>query len=167
MSSTVSALTKRNVSKTSEVTAANEQVIEKKKPAESSKVRQFIILIVIWTALVVCATYYFKWKRGDKTLKENFDITKLNVPYKISGGSHSEDYFVFSLKDLAHYDGTDPNLPLFIVVKGHVFDVSNGRSYYGPGSGYNFFAGRDGTRSFATGCFDATKEECTKNSHVY
>jgi hypothetical protein len=38
-------------------------------------------------------------------------------------------------------------------IVGHVFDVSNGRGFYGPGGGYDFFAFRDGSRAYATGDF--------------
>jgi hypothetical protein len=45
-----------------------------------------------------------------------------------------------------------------VAVNGTVFDVSANRMIYGPGGGYNFFAGRDATRAFVTGCF---KEDLT------
>jgi hypothetical protein len=35
-----------------------------------------------------------------------------------------------------------------------VYDVSAGPQFYGPKGGYKFFAGRDGTRGFLTGCFE-------------
>ena len=35
-----------------------------------------------------------------------------------------------------------------------VYDVSKGADYYGPGGGYAFFTGRDGSRAFVTGQFD-------------
>lgn len=41
----------------------------------------------------------------------------------------------------------------YLSIVGHVFDVSSGRSYYGKGGSYSFFAGTDGTRAFATGDF--------------
>jgi predicted heme/steroid binding protein len=52
---------------------------------------------------------------------------------------------------LLKYDGTDPSLPIYLAINGTVFDVS--RHTYGPGGSYNFFAGRDATRAFVTGCF--------------
>jgi hypothetical protein len=36
---------------------------------------------------------------------------------------------------------------------GEVYDVSAGESHYGKNGGYSFFAGRDATRSYITGCF--------------
>ncbi|KAJ5361590.1 Cytochrome b5 [Penicillium brevicompactum] len=59
---------------------------------------------------------------------------------------------------LALYNGTDATLPLYVVVNGTIFDVSANRLIYGPGGNYNFFAGRDATRAFVTGCF---KEDLT------
>ncbi|KAH1498302.1 hypothetical protein LV164_006210 [Aspergillus fumigatus] len=54
---------------------------------------------------------------------------------------------------LALYNGTDPSLPIYVAVNGTIFDVSANRLVYGPGGSYNFFAGRDATRAFVTGCF--------------
>jgi hypothetical protein len=38
-------------------------------------------------------------------------------------------------------------------IAGHVFDVTNGREFYGQGGGYEFFTFRDGSRAFTTGDF--------------
>lgn len=56
--------------------------------------------------------------------------------------------------DLSLYDGSNPDLPLYIALNGSIYDVSAGRHFYGPGGSYHFFAGRDATRAFVTGCFD-------------
>ncbi|KAL4873816.1 hypothetical protein BDV12DRAFT_159665 [Aspergillus spectabilis] len=55
--------------------------------------------------------------------------------------------------DLALYDGTNPDLPIYLAVNGTIFDVSANPHMYGPGGGYHFFSGRDATRAFVTGCF--------------
>lgn len=57
-------------------------------------------------------------------------------------------------QELKRYDGSDPNLPIYVAIDGHVFDVSPGRDYYGPGGSYHFFAGRDAARAYTTGCFE-------------
>ncbi|KAJ5331918.1 hypothetical protein N7476_001701 [Penicillium atrosanguineum] len=60
--------------------------------------------------------------------------------------------------ELSLYNGTDPSLPIYLAVNGSIFDVSANPMIYGPGGSYNFFAGRDATRAFVTGCF---KEDLT------
>ncbi|KAH0541541.1 hypothetical protein FGG08_004016 [Glutinoglossum americanum] len=54
---------------------------------------------------------------------------------------------------LARYDGSDPELPIYVAVNASIYDVSAGRAFYGPGGSYSFFAGRDASRAFVTGCF--------------
>ncbi|KAF3926215.1 Neudesin [Orbilia brochopaga] len=54
---------------------------------------------------------------------------------------------------LALYNGTDTALPIYLSINGTIYDVSAGRSKYGPGGGYSFFAGRDASRAYITGDF--------------
>ncbi len=54
---------------------------------------------------------------------------------------------------MAKYDGSNPDLPLYLAINGTVYDVSKGRRFYGPGGSYQYFGGHDGTRAFVTGCF--------------
>lgn len=61
---------------------------------------------------------------------------------------------------LALYDGTNPDLPIYLAIDGTIIDVSANPGIYGPGGGYNFFVGRDATRAFVTGCF---KEDLTND----
>ncbi|KAF2756812.1 cytochrome b5, partial [Pseudovirgaria hyperparasitica] len=56
--------------------------------------------------------------------------------------------------ELAAYDGTDPNKPVYVALNGSIYDVTDGRGVYGPGGSYHTLAGRDATRAFITGCFD-------------
>eukprot|EP00128_Syssomonas_multiformis_P008675 Colp12_sorted_trinity150504_noHs@14818 len=60
---------------------------------------------------------------------------------------------VFTLDELAKYDGSNPDLPIYLSFNHHVYDVTAGSKYYGKDGGYNVFAGRDATRAFATGDF--------------
>jgi predicted heme/steroid binding protein len=55
---------------------------------------------------------------------------------------------------LALYNGTDPKLPIYLALNGSIYDVSASPHLYGPGGGYGFFAGKDATRAFVTGCFE-------------
>jgi hypothetical protein len=39
-------------------------------------------------------------------------------------------------QDLKQYDGTDSEKPIYLAIKGVVFDVSASPSFYGPGGHY-------------------------------
>lgn len=52
-------------------------------------------------------------------------------------------------------------MPVYLAVRGKVFDVTPGRNFYGPGGPYENFAGRDATRGLACGSFD--EEMLTKD----
>ncbi|KAJ2557253.1 Dihydrodipicolinate synthase [Coemansia sp. RSA 1933] len=60
----------------------------------------------------------------------------------------------FTPHELAEYNGKDDATPLYIGVKGIVYDVSQSRNFYGPEGPYSNFAGRDASRGLALACFD-------------
>lgn len=55
---------------------------------------------------------------------------------------------------LSLYNGTDESLPIYLALNSTIYDVSASPQLYGPGGSYHFFAGKDATRAFVTGCFD-------------
>ena len=59
----------------------------------------------------------------------------------------------FTIEELSQYDGSDPEKPIYLAVKGRVYDVSSKPSAYGKKGGYSFFSGKDASRSYGTGCF--------------
>ncbi|KAJ1824053.1 hypothetical protein GGH91_004693 [Coemansia sp. RSA 2671] len=59
---------------------------------------------------------------------------------------------VFTPHELSMHDGSNPGLPLLLAIEGDVYDVSSGWGFYGPGSSYSLFAGRDASRAFGTNC---------------
>ncbi|KAI1908872.1 hypothetical protein LOZ12_005080 [Ophidiomyces ophidiicola] len=56
--------------------------------------------------------------------------------------------------ELSLYNGTSPDLPIYVSINRTIYDVSASPHAYGPGGSYSFFAGRDATRAFVTGCFE-------------
>ncbi|RUP45257.1 cytochrome b5 [Jimgerdemannia flammicorona] len=62
------------------------------------------------------------------------------------------------VEELARHNGSDPNLPIYVAIKGTVFDVSRNPASYGPGAGYSVFAGKDASR--ALGMSSLKPEHC-------
>lgn len=60
----------------------------------------------------------------------------------------------FTPKTLQKFTGENKT-PVLMAVKGDVFDVSAGSSFYGPGGPYSNFAGHDASRGLAKNSFDA------------
>jgi len=61
---------------------------------------------------------------------------------------------LWTAEELAEYDGSKDPSKLALAIMGEVFDVKKGEKHYGPGMGYHFFTGKDGTRAFVTGEFN-------------
>jgi membrane-associated progesterone receptor component len=59
----------------------------------------------------------------------------------------------FTPQTLLPFSGEN-DAPVYLAVRGRVFDVSRGRNFYGPGGPYANFAGRDASRGLAKGSFD-------------
>ena len=57
-------------------------------------------------------------------------------------------------EELKQYDGSDPNKPLLMAIKGQIYDVSQSRMFYGPGGPYALFAGKDASRALAKMSFE-------------
>lgn len=58
-----------------------------------------------------------------------------------------------TLEELAQHTG-EGGTSIFLAVYGRIFDVSEGREFYGPGAGYSNLAGKDCSRAFATNCYN-------------
>ena len=67
----------------------------------------------------------------------------------------------WTLEELQKYDGSDPSLPVYLSIKGHVFDVSKSRSMYSPPAGYSCFAGKDASK--ALGKSSLKPEDCVSD----
>ncbi|CAK4629922.1 hypothetical protein LEN26_020232 [Aphanomyces euteiches] len=59
----------------------------------------------------------------------------------------------FTLEELRVFNGENDK-PIYIAIKGIVYDVSRKRDFYGPGEGYHLFAGREAARALAKMSFE-------------
>ncbi|KAE8600539.1 hypothetical protein XENTR_v10013299 [Xenopus tropicalis] len=64
-------------------------------------------------------------------------------------GPRQKPVRLFTEDDLATYNGEKDEQPIYMAVKGTVFDVSAGKEFYGKGASYNALAGKDSTRAVA------------------
>ncbi|PLB54345.1 cytochrome b5 [Aspergillus steynii IBT 23096] len=62
-----------------------------------------------------------------------------------------------SVEELSKCDGTDPNRPTLVAIKGIVFDVTRNAAY-SPTGQYHVFAGKDPSRALA--CSSLKPETC-------
>jgi predicted heme/steroid binding protein len=68
-------------------------------------------------------------------------------------GAYQNGPIYLTPEELAAYDGSDPEKPLYLAINHTIYDVSNGRHIYGPGGSYQYFGGCDAARAYVTGCF--------------
>mmetsp|Transcript_6463 Transcript_6463/g.20371 ORF Transcript_6463/g.20371 Transcript_6463/m.20371 type:complete len:287 (-) Transcript_6463:27-887(-) len=62
----------------------------------------------------------------------------------------------FTSSQLRAFDGSGgDDAPIYVAIKGDVFDVSAARGHYGPGGGYALFAGHDASKCLATMSLEA------------
>jgi len=53
----------------------------------------------------------------------------------------------FTQDELKAFDGSDPAKPIYVAIKGTVFDVTRKCDTYGKGGSYSLFAGKDASRA--------------------
>ena len=102
-------------------------------------------------------------KKHGTVLDENGDVIK---KLSVGGGQEGDDDRPdpprnFTSEQLRVYNGkvdekTGENKPVYFSVNGTVFDVSEGRDFYGPGGPYELFAGHECGVALAKFSFDDT-----------
>ncbi|XP_026881306.1 neudesin isoform X2 [Electrophorus electricus] len=56
---------------------------------------------------------------------------------------------MFTDEELRSYDGSEDGQPIYMAIKGIVFDVTSGKRFYGKDAPYNALVGKDSTRAVA------------------
>ena len=90
----------------------------------------------------------------------------IEEPLKIKDDIDAENVMTITREMLEEMDGYD-GAPLYLSIKGRVYDVSAGHKFYGEGKEYHEWVGRDASRSFGAGCrggVDKTGVECLSES---
>lgn len=62
---------------------------------------------------------------------------------------YSKPVRLFTEEELKKYDGSEDGKPIYMAIKGVVFDVTTGKEFYGKGASYNALVGKDSTRAVA------------------
>ncbi|KAJ6166683.1 Damage response protein 1 [Penicillium chermesinum] len=75
------------------------------------------------------------------------------APTSLPRGPAPIVFRTYTPKTLLEFNGAN-GAPVFLAVRGRVFDVTPGRNFYGPGGPYENFAGRDASRGLANQSFD-------------
>ncbi|KAI1462005.1 cytochrome b5 [Annulohypoxylon moriforme] len=82
------------------------------------------------------------------TLYTTYLLYKPSPPATLPREPPAIVFRVFTPRTLLPYNGEN-GMPVFLAVRGRVFDVTSGRNFYGPGGPYENFAGRDASRGLA------------------
>lgn len=78
--------------------------------------------------------------KKEEPLEINYEILK------------NGDGFTMTPLELSLMDGRTLETPIYISVKGHIYDVSTARDMYGPEANYRLLVGRDSSLAFSAGC---------------
>lgn len=82
-----------------------------------------------------------------------YSVFRPTPPPKMPKEAPATVFRTFTPPTLLEFDGNDGK-PVYLAVRGRVFDVTAGRNFYGPGGPYANFAGRDASRGLANHSFD-------------
>ncbi|KAM0200395.1 hypothetical protein ACHAPA_004877 [Fusarium lateritium] len=86
-------------------------------------------------------------------LYTTYAMLRSSPPPSLPRDTPSTVFRTYTPKTLLPFNGEE-NRPVFLAVRGRIFDVTPGRNFYGPGGPYSNFAGRDASRGLACGSFD-------------
>ncbi|XP_038059270.1 neuferricin-like [Patiria miniata] len=125
-----------------------------------------VALAVVITAVIAWQLEFYKWEDISAAITRNLNnvIGHSEEPGQQEGSKEEakaplppqveQPQRLLTKEELAQYNGKEGSKGLYLALFGQVFDVGKGARHYGPGGGYEFFAGCDATRAFVTGEFN-------------
>ncbi|CAG01234.1 unnamed protein product [Tetraodon nigroviridis] len=75
--------------------------------------------------------------------------TAIAQDVKLIYKSSSKPVRLFTEEELRRFDGSQEGHPIYMAIKGVVFDVTKGKEFYGKDAPYNALVGKDSTRAVA------------------
>ncbi|EJD00357.1 cytochrome b5 [Fomitiporia mediterranea MF3/22] len=107
------------------------------------------------TVLLLVIAYYTQRIVFPSTAQPSETPTEFKQNYSWMPKSHPPTllFKTYTPKTLAPFDGQN-NQRILLAINRKVFDVTAGRSFYGPEGPYGNFAGRDASRGMAKQSFD-------------
>ena len=106
------------------------------------------VLYLVVAGLAALVVYYFQFQSSPSS-KSSATSPTTSAPSTAPATGKLQ----LTDEQLSSYTGADPEKPIYVALNSTIFDVSAGRSFYGPGGHYGHFAGRDATRAWVTTCF--------------
>jgi membrane-associated progesterone receptor component len=118
-----------------------------------------VIGVVVWRLMTYKPSAKADKKDEKKAPSANVPHTNKKPPAKKEELVYREDW---TFQELKAYNGTDPNKPLLVAIKGQIYDVSAKPDMYGQGGSYAAFAGVDASYMLGTMNIDATGAQANK-----
>ncbi|KAF0751956.1 hypothetical protein AaE_006206 [Aphanomyces astaci] len=115
---------------------------------------------VLLAAMAVAAVYVVHSYLTTPAVPTQSPASKLPETKKAVDKPSAPQQQYFTLDKLRAFNG-EGDKPIYIAIKGVVYDVSRKRDFYGPGEGYHLFAGREAARALAKMSFEPADLENT------
>jgi membrane-associated progesterone receptor component len=109
---------------------------------------------VLYIGIAVCAVFIALQAYMSYTERRRMAALRARVAEHKKNALPAAEKRDYNLAELREFNGNDKSKPLLMGVDGHVYDMSRGAAFYGPGGPYAAFAGRDATRALAKMSFD-------------
>lgn len=130
--------------------------------ASTSQLREPVLI-----ALLVCLVFYAVTKYFQTS---GCPFAKAPKAAKKQGSMASTATTVGSLRltlaELAQYDGQDASKPLYISVRGKIYDVTAGKTFYGPGGQWQWIPARQQNSSVVVLLQWCCPEQCASVQQV-